>query len=305
MPKTVPAHSRCRFWGKGVDFDTVSTRTVACMYSIGDLAQLGGVTPRMLRHYHDLGVLVPAEVDRATGYRRYHETQLADLLQVLALKGLGFALTDIKRVIDGGVSPAELRGMLLLRRTEVASELDETTARLQRVERHIQRLENQMSNTPTTINVTTKRLPAAHLAVLSAVSPSFASSDIGPTIQPLYPRLIGALQAAGVDIIGPSLAYYEDAPDGGLAVHAGFPVAPSVTSVPGLEIVDLPEVPLAATAIHHGDMATVDVDTYGPILDWVSEHGFATIGFSRELYLACPEDLTQWRTEIQFPIGSA
>ena len=78
-----------------------------------------------------------------------------------------------------------------------------------------------------------------------------------------------------------------------------------MTAVPGLEIVDLPEVPLAATAIHHGDMATVDVDTYGPILDWVSEHGFATIGFSRELYLACPEDLTQWRTEIQFPIGSA
>lgn len=59
------------------------------MYSIGDLSQLGGVTPRMLRHYHDLGVLVPAEVDDATGYRRYDATQLADLVQVLALKGLG------------------------------------------------------------------------------------------------------------------------------------------------------------------------------------------------------------------------
>ena len=59
-----------------------------------------------------------------------------------------------------------------------------------------------------------------------------------------------------------------------LAVHAGFTVDSSVTSVTGLEIVDLPEVPLAATAIHQGDMATVDVDTYGPILDWVSEHGF-------------------------------
>lgn len=89
------------------------------MYSIGDLAQLGGVTPRMLRHYHDLGVLVPVEVDGATGYRRYNETQLADLFQVLALKDLGFSLTQITRVVKGGVGPSELRGMLLLRRTEL------------------------------------------------------------------------------------------------------------------------------------------------------------------------------------------
>lgn len=103
----------------------------------------------MLRHYHDLGVLVPAEVDDATGYRRYHESQLADLLQVLALKGLGFSLTEIKCVVDGGVSPPELRGMLTLRRTELESEFDEVATRLERVEAHIQRLENQMNNQPT------------------------------------------------------------------------------------------------------------------------------------------------------------
>jgi DNA-binding transcriptional MerR regulator len=80
------------------------------MYSIGDLSQLGGVTPRMPRHHHELGILVPADVGDATGYRRYDESQLTDLLQVLALKGLGFALTDIKSVVDGGISPSELRG---------------------------------------------------------------------------------------------------------------------------------------------------------------------------------------------------
>ena len=110
------------------------------MYSIGDLSQLGGVSPRMLRHYHKLGILVPAEVDDATGYRRYDESQLADLLQVLVLKDLGFALTDVKRVVEGGVSPSELRGMLLLRRTEVESELNETNARLERAEAHLTRL---------------------------------------------------------------------------------------------------------------------------------------------------------------------
>lgn len=273
------------------------------MYSIGDLAQLGGVTPRMLRHYHELGLLVPVLVDPATGYRRYDAAQLGQLFELLALKGLGFSLGEIKGVMADGVSPAELRGMLLLRRNELRAELDEATARLALVERRIERLENQMNNgVNDTVTVATKRLPAAHLAIASAVSPSFASADIGPTIQPLYPRLLDALAAAGVAIVGPSIAYYDDASDGGIGVHAGFPIDSSITDVPGLEVVDLPAVELAATAIHHGDMATVDVDTVAPILAWISARGFHTTGYSRELYLDCPDDRSQWRTEMQFPI---
>jgi DNA-binding transcriptional MerR regulator len=273
------------------------------VYSIGDLSQLGGVTPRTLRHYHDLGVLVPTHVDPETGYRRYDESQLGELLQVLALKGLGFSLGDIKQVIDGGVGPAELRGRLLLRRSELHSEFVEGNARLERVEAQIQRLERRMSDQhPPAVTVAIKRLPAAHLAVTSAVSPSFGPAHIGPVIRPLYPQLREALNVARVAIVGPSVAYYEDAGDDGVMVHAGFPIDASVTRVSGLDVVDLPEVELAATSIHHGDMATVDVDTVMPMFDWMRAHGFHTTGYSRELYLDCPKDITQWRTEMQFAI---
>lgn len=276
------------------------------MYSIGDLAQLAGVTPRMLRHYHELGLLVPAEVDHGTGYRRYHESQLADLLQVLALKGLGFPLTDIGRVAKGGVSPAELRGMLLLRRTEVEAELAEASARLERVESHIRRLENEMTeHSDRSVDVATKRLPTLHLAVLSGVSPTFDSADIGPVIQPLYKRLLDMLVAAGIDIVDSPTAFYDDAADGGIGVHAGFPIDAAVTVLPGAEIMDLPAMELAATAVHLGDMATVDVDTVAPILAWIEANGFRTTGYSREVYLHCPDDLSQWRTEMQFPIEPA
>lgn len=160
-----------------------------------------------------------------------------------------------------------------------------------------------MNGQPTrTVTVATKRLPAVHLAVASGVSPSFASADIGPVIQPLYPQLIEALSDAAVGITGPSIAYYDDTSDGGIGVHAGFPIDESVIEVPGLEIVDLPEVELAATAIHEGDMATVDVDTVAPIFDWIRTHCFRTTGYSREPYLECPDDIAQWRTEMQFPI---
>lgn len=273
------------------------------MYSIGDLAQLGGVTPRLLRHYHHLGLVVPASVDQSTGYRCYDQSQLAELRRVLALKGLGLALDEIKQVVTGGLDPAELRSMLLLRRAQVASERDAANARLERVEKHIQRLEIQMNERPAVdVTITTKRLPAVRLAVASGVRPSFASVDIGPVIQPLYPHLFEALEAAGLAIAGPSIAYYDDAADGGIGVHAGFPIDASVTFVPGLEVVELPAVEVAVTAVHEGDMATCDVDTGAAIFDWIRTNDFRTTGYSREHYLECPDDITQWRTEMQFPV---
>jgi len=48
-------------------------------------------------------------------------------------------------------------------------------------------------------------------------------------------------------------------------------------------------------------VTTVEVDTVAPILDWLRHHGFRTTGYARE-HLACPEDSTEWRTEMQFPI---
>ncbi|MPY80428.1 MAG: MerR family DNA-binding transcriptional regulator [Actinophytocola sp.] len=41
------------------------------MLSIGEFARLGDVSVRMLRHYDDLGLLRPVQVDEWTGRRRY------------------------------------------------------------------------------------------------------------------------------------------------------------------------------------------------------------------------------------------
>ena len=88
------------------------------MFNIGEFARLGAVTVRSLRHYHELGLLVPAEVDDATGYRRYSADQLSRLNRVVALKELGFSLSEIV-TLTGTVTIDELRGMLMLRRTQL------------------------------------------------------------------------------------------------------------------------------------------------------------------------------------------
>ena len=46
------------------------------MLKIGEFSKLSRVSVRMLRHYDEVGLLAPSEVDPMTGYRYYSERQL-------------------------------------------------------------------------------------------------------------------------------------------------------------------------------------------------------------------------------------
>jgi DNA-binding transcriptional MerR regulator len=69
------------------------------MFSIGEFARHGRVSVRMLRHYDATGLLRPACVDPATGYRSYQVSQLAELNRLIALKELGFSLQQVTEAL--------------------------------------------------------------------------------------------------------------------------------------------------------------------------------------------------------------
>jgi DNA-binding transcriptional MerR regulator len=79
------------------------------MFTIGDFARHGRVSVRMLRHYDAIGLLRPAHVDPASGYRCYEADQLARLNRVIALKDLGFTLQQVQTILDEQVGPDRLR----------------------------------------------------------------------------------------------------------------------------------------------------------------------------------------------------
>ena len=113
------------------------------MFSIGDFANLGRVSVRMLRHYDAIGLLQPAYVDRATGYRSYDAEQLSRLNRIVALKGLGFTLEQVQSILDDEVSVEDLRGMLRLRQAELHSQIAADTARLTQVEARLRIIERE------------------------------------------------------------------------------------------------------------------------------------------------------------------
>ncbi|WP_030988835.1 MerR family transcriptional regulator [Streptomyces sp. NRRL S-1813] len=179
------------------------------MFSIGDFAQYGRVSARMLRHYDAIGLLRPARTDPVSGYRYYEAAQLARLNRIIALKDLGFSLQQVGAILAEEVSVPELRGMLRLRRAELEASLAAAGARLAQVEARLRTIESE--GRMSADDVVVKRTGAVLLAELSGMAASYGPEDIGPVIQPLYGELCRRLETAGVTPAGPGLAYYEDA----------------------------------------------------------------------------------------------
>lgn len=272
------------------------------MFTIGDFARHGRVSVRMLRHYDAIGLLRPAAVDRHTGYRFYEATQLADLNRVVALKELGFTLQQVQQIVDERVNIDELRGMLRLRRTELAAAIAADATRLARVEARLRIIESE--GTMPTDDVVLKRIAPLRVAELSGPAAGFTPQDITPVIQPLYGELCRLLDEAGVDQTGPAIAYYEDQDDS-VVVHAGVVVNADPDDRHGFTIVDLPAVQDAATIVHRGPMDDV-LASVQALARWIDGNGYRTSGATRELYLEWPEDEPDKQVvELQFPVVRA
>jgi DNA-binding transcriptional MerR regulator len=263
----------------------------------------------MLRHYDAIGLLRPAKVDPTSSYRFYEASQLAQLNRIVALKDLGFGLEQVRSILDENVSLEQLRGMLTLRRAQLAATLAEDAARLVQVEERLRTIESE-GRMPTD-EVVVKRLERARVAELTDTAASLTPEDIGPVIEPLCARLGQRLGELGIEPTGRLTAYYEQSADDQspddsdrITIHAAVPVAAGTQEVHGLSIVDLPEVERAATIVYRGSMDDV-LPTWQALARWIDANGYRSAGPVRELYVECPEDPAQWVTELQEPITPA
>jgi DNA-binding transcriptional MerR regulator len=68
--------------------------------TIGEFARLARLSPKALRIYDQSGLLPPARVDPATGYRWYSTEQVEQARLVSSLRQLGMPLAEIKPVLQ-------------------------------------------------------------------------------------------------------------------------------------------------------------------------------------------------------------
>ncbi|MEU7595257.1 MerR family transcriptional regulator [Streptomyces sp. NPDC039022] len=86
--------------------DEAGGRGTGRLLGIGAFARAARLSPKALRLYDELGLLPPAHVDPANGYRRYAPAQLERARLVAWLRRLGMPLARIRDVCELAAGPA-------------------------------------------------------------------------------------------------------------------------------------------------------------------------------------------------------
>lgn len=68
-------------------------------YTVQELADLAGITPRTVRYYDEIDLLKPAKIN-SSGYRIYRIKEIDRLQQILFYKELNIDLDSIKKIIN-------------------------------------------------------------------------------------------------------------------------------------------------------------------------------------------------------------
>ena len=87
------------------------TARLAARLTIGQFSRMTSLTATTLRHYHAVGLLEPAAVDPATGYRHYTVEQVADAHVVRRLRDLAMPIDDVRSVLH--TTDAEARQAII------------------------------------------------------------------------------------------------------------------------------------------------------------------------------------------------
>jgi DNA-binding transcriptional MerR regulator len=113
--------------------------------SIGEFARRCGLSISALRFYDECGLLKPATVDPATGYRSYGEEQLEMAVLVRDLRRLDLPLAAVREVL---AQPADVRHKVVDEHiAALADRLRDARALAQRLHEHIDELEGVMTMT--------------------------------------------------------------------------------------------------------------------------------------------------------------
>jgi DNA-binding transcriptional MerR regulator/effector-binding domain-containing protein len=257
------------------------------MFSIGEFARLGTVSVRTLRHYDEIGLLPPAKVDPATGYRAYSAEQLRLLNRIVALKELGLSLTQARQLMDG-ITLDELQGMLMLRRAQLEQELEEHRNQLLGVEARLQYIAREGAMPAD--DIVMKKIPATAVVAIAAHAPAFGPEHIVPVVNASAGQFdqlgIGGLVTAA----GPRILFYEH-DDTDVTVYLALPVAERPAELPPpAQYLVLPEIE-AAVAVRNGLAADIFPMVYHDLLRWVEEHGYEAHGTGREVWVNEVDDI--------------
>lgn len=269
------------------------------MLKIGDFSKLSRISIRMLRHYDEIGLLMPKNIDDFTGYRYYREDQLPIAVRITALKDMGFGLATIGEILKSYDNPQALAEFLSIKQAEVQAEAEETNRRLLLLDTAIKRL--RKDGTVMKYNVTLKTLPERYVASVRKVISSYDQEGM------LWGILMQETAPLGMQNGDPcyTLAIFHDGEFKEANVDVEVQKSVKGTYQNTENVVFKTELPvLIASATYKGSYEKVS-EVNEAVANWVQDNGYDFNGLSFSIYHVSPyetQNPDEYVTEVCYPI---
>lgn len=270
------------------------------MFLTGEFSKIARVSKRLLQYYDEIGLLIPAHINQQNGYRYYSAKQLSRLNRILALKDLGLTLEQIRRMLDENITDEEIRGMLLMQKTQLEQSLRDDLDRFRRIESRLQQPQAQLPD------VVLKEVPGQPFLSLRTHVDSLATAwNLIQQMEQTLPPIIGKQHISNIVTVTHSQMYEETDND----VELGFLLKGDVQSPEmfldqyPLTVRHLPTVHTMATVIHNSRNVS-EAACYGLLGEWIEANPYRIAGPHRELFIEFPfpKSADELVLEIQFPV---
>jgi DNA-binding transcriptional MerR regulator len=265
------------------------------LLTIGEFSRLTHVSVKALRHYHDVGLLEPADVDPTSGYRYYATAQVPTAQLIRRFRDLDMPLEQVRTVLE---APD-----VALRDQAILAHLEDMEGQLEQTQATVASLRALLEGTASSIPVEFRSVGRMRsMAIRESVRWDDAETWLSASLQELY----DVLSAARAERAGPDGALYTNE---FFEAHSGEVVAfvPIVGQPEPSERAEVFEVPGGhfAVTVHHGLFSDLD-QTYGALGTFVAERALGVEGPIRENYLVTEADTadpSQLRTEVCWPVS--
>ncbi len=264
------------------------------MLGIGEFSKATNLTVKTIRLYHEKGLLPPARVDPASGYRYYDRTSLERAAAIVELRRLDFSLVECKEILDSCGEEGDLLAFLEKQKGAIEAKLRRSRGILDSLEAIIRKdREAIMTEKTASTEVLEKALEPMLVAGMRKKG----------TYKETGQRIGRVARAAGRHICGKPLNLYYDGEyrEDDADFESCFPVRKAVASE-GITSHELPG-GRCLSLIHRGPYEELG-RSYAAIFEELHRRNLKAVLPIREIYLKGPGMIfrgnpKKYLTEIQ------
>jgi DNA-binding transcriptional MerR regulator len=272
------------------------------LFKIGEFSKLMQISIRMLRYYDEAGLLKPAQIDEATGYRLYSAAQIPVLQRIKLLRDVKFSVAEMAVALAHGDERAFI-GELERKKAELEEELRLERQRIARIDRALRDIREAGPTHP--CEVSFKSIPPLRILSLRKTIPHYHCEGM------LWEQLFRFIEREHPELRQQShrnLAIYHDEEhkEADVDVEVGVLVEWAGKNGDGCSFRETEPVANMACLMVHGPYENLE-RAYQSFACWLERNQYRMTGLSRQICHKGPyneADPDQYLTEIQNPVRS-